>query len=97
MERMRIELEDTNQLAEFAAINIAGMEGYQSNLTNRCSFPLFQDQAELDAVGHMGAHIRDLWLYGRDGKLAQVLPWALADLSDPTNYANVKSAIESLE
>jgi hypothetical protein len=105
MERMRIELEDAGHLAEFAATNVPGQEGLQSNLTNLCSFPLFQDQADLDARGHMGAAIRELLLYDRDGKLAFALPWhspdggpgVFADLSVPANYAGVKSAIESLE
>ena len=102
---MRIELEDTGHLAEFAATNVPGQEGLQATLTNLCSFPLFQDQAELDARGHMGAAMRELLVYGRDGQLAFDFPWhspdggpgVFADLSVPANYDNVKSAIESLE
>ena len=97
MEQLRIELEDTGHPAEFTAINVAGKEAYEPDLVWRCSFPLFQDQAELDAVGHMGAQIRELLIYGRDGKLAVDLPWASADLTQPANYTSVKNAILGLE
>jgi hypothetical protein len=97
---MRIELEVIEHPAAFAAINIASDAGYQTQLVNRCSFPLFQDQEELDAVGHMGAKIYDLLLYDRDGNLVRYMPQGgeiPTAMGTPEGYEAVKGAILSAE
>jgi len=95
---MRIELEEANRRAEFVAINVASAADYQAELINRCSFPLFQDEAGLDAVRKMGAAEYDFLFYGRDGNLARYMAgYTATDLGSPDVYAAVKDAILSLE
>lgn len=58
----------------FAAINSPDAGAYHKDLTVMCSFPLLQDTEAVGAGKLLGAGKDDFLLYGKDGKLAALLP-----------------------
>lgn len=60
------------------------------------SYPVFQDETAVDAVGQMGGGSSDLFLYDRRGRLQRLLRTALEPdvfLYDPRGYASVRDAV----
>jgi hypothetical protein len=97
---MRIELEAAGRPVEVVAINQTSTAATAANLVALVSFPLFQDVAEVDAVGLMLAHKDDLFVYDRVGNLSAYLPMGGAIntvLSTPDGYDNVKNAVLGAE
>lgn len=80
----------------FVVVNATYAAQTFTNLTNACSFPVFQD---LDAVGAWTQHAAgkdDILIYTPDGLLHAWLPLGGSvdtNLSVPAGYANVKAAI----
>jgi len=96
---MRLELKNDGYDVQFVAINKgdAAAEEDQEKLANRCSFPLLQDQGDIQAwTLHHGGNKDDFYVYGTDGKLADYLPFGgdrETNLSESEGYDNLKDAI----
>ena len=72
---MRLELRNAGYTdVQFAAINSIDALGDRKNLSDRASFPLFQDNSEINGWDMHDGHKDDFYIYGRDGKLAAYLP-----------------------
>lgn len=94
---MRLELEAEGHAVQFVGINEAGAEDYVKELTNRTSFPIFQDLAEVDAWEMHGGGKDDLFVYDADGVLVRHFwigdPDVTSNLAATQGYQNVKDAI----
>ena len=96
MESMRIELEAEGHTVHFVAINDDRADEDQAGLIGRCSFPLFQDTAEVDAWGMHGGQKDDFFVYRPDGTLSAWLPRRGAvntTLAIPEGRENLRQAI----
>lgn len=84
----------------YVGINMSAADAWQMELTKKCSFPLLQDQTEINAWGLLGAGKDDFLLYDSNGKLVQHLPafgGINVDLSTMDGYKNVRDAILKLK
>lgn len=102
MEQLRIELGAEGVDVMMVAVNgtDANTPDYQANLTDRCSFPLFQDTEAADAWGLHGGTKDDIYVYNSDGSLAVALPYGEGvetNLSSEEGYANLRQAILDAE
>lgn len=99
---MRLDLRNAGYTdVQFAAINSIDALGDRKELSDRCSFPLFQDTQDDHAWDMHDGYKDDFYIYDRDGKLAAYLPvqgGPSITLSTEEGYAYVKSRlIEVLE
>ena len=96
MERMRLELEVEGHDVVFAAINSAKDEAKQQQLVERCAFPLFQDQEEVDARALLGGDKDDIYVYDSTGHLFAYLPMdgdVPTELATDEGYEGMKGTI----
>lgn len=96
LEQMRLELEGEGHDLDFALVNRHDQSERQSAMTERASFPMFQDIGEGDAWDRHGGHQDDFYVYGAGGALFDYLPAGAErsnTLSTEEGYANVKNAI----
>ena len=96
MQQMQDELSAAGQDVAFVAINSTGDEIHQSKLVAQCSFPLFQDVAEVGAWQRHGGGKDDIYVYLADGTLSAYLPFSgplSTSLATPEGYQNLLDAI----
>jgi thiol-disulfide isomerase/thioredoxin len=96
LEEMRKELTDAGKKFTMVAINSGDAAGEQTNLTSRCSFPVFQDTPERTAWTAHGGGKDDMFFYGADGRLRTFLRAGgkiNTNLSMPEGYDNVKKLL----
>jgi len=80
LERMRAELADSGVVVNVVAVNMIDAEETQTNLSDRCTFPLLQD---VEAVGAWDLHDGrkdDIAIYDPDGVLVEFI--RVSDLPD---------------
>ena len=99
MERMRLELKKDGLEDEvaFVAINAYHALDDQEKLIERCSFPLLQDVAAVNAwtFQHQGKK-DDIYVYDQSGTLLHYLPIdgeVSVNLSSEEGYDNLKSIV----
>ena len=93
---MRLELTFGGHDVQFLSINMIDAEDTQENLINKCSFPLFQDVASVDAWGLHGGNKDHFFVYDKKGVLKAFLPVSGdldVTLSEDEGYKNLKDAI----
>jgi hypothetical protein len=96
---MRIELELDGDEVEFVGLNLPNAAASQQDLVDVCSFPLWQDQAEVGVVGALGLRKDDLLVLDRTGVVVALLGrdgLGPVNLSTPEGYALLKEAISSV-
>lgn len=96
LEKMRIEFEIMGADVQLLTINDAGALEQLQGLVDKCSFPILQDQDDIDVWGLMQGKKDDMFVYAADGTLATYLPFGgevSIDLSTDEGYANVKDAL----
>jgi len=98
MDGLTQELTEAGVEVTAVAINLVGQEATQALLAAECSFPLFQD---VEGVGAWELHAgqqEDVFVYGRDGRLAAFFgvfgPDGL-ELSDEDDRARLRAAVEA--
>jgi thiol-disulfide isomerase/thioredoxin len=99
LQKMQLELEAEGKQIHFAVVNASNAEQNQKELTDRCTFPIFQDTAEINAWGLHGGGKDDFYLYDSKGALRAFLPPDGAtptNLSTPVGYEALKAAIVAL-
>ncbi len=84
MEAMSQELTGAGHAVTFTVMNVAGEEGSQDLLAAECSFPLFQDVADVDAWGQHAAEQEDFYVYDAEGRLASFFGVLSPDALDTT-------------
>lgn len=72
-EGMSVDLALSGYTVNFVAINQTGAESTLQNFLDRCSFPILQDVAEVDAWGLHTARKDDIFIYAADGSLAEFI------------------------
>lgn len=93
---MQSELNGEGHDVAFLTVNVTSGATSQQALIDVCAFPLFQDEAGVNAWAQHGGAKDDLLIYDASGSLSAYLPFAGAvdtNLSTPAGYANVKAAI----
>lgn len=73
LEGMSVDLALSGYTVNFVAINQTGAEDTLQNFLDRCSFPILQDVAEVDAWGAHTARKDDIFIYAADGSLAEFI------------------------
>jgi len=85
-----------NNDVAFVAVNSAGDDGFQQNLIDQCSYPLFQDTDAVLAWDQMGGGKDDIYVYRADGTLSAYFPFGgplNSNLATPEGYQNLLDAI----
>ena len=99
LHKMKGELDDENVAVNFAIINRADGSNSVLNLSNRCTFPVFQDTDGVNAWGlHQGTK-DDFYFYDADGVLQQFISARgelEINLATAEGYANIKNAVLAL-
>jgi len=93
---MRHELEDMGRPVNLVAINATSALDDQDELVKKCSFPLLQDSAEVNAWDLHAGKKDDIFIYDAEGKLLHHLPVngdVNTNLSQPEGYAAVKALL----
>ena len=105
LQEMYFELQAMNVDVNFVIIDRASTNAPVENLADRCSFPIFQDEAEIDAWGLLGGGKDDFYFYDSAGVLRDFIPATdditLTSYEDPpmeptSGYANIKNAVIEL-
>ncbi len=73
LEGMSVDLALSGYTVNFVAVNQTGAEDTLQNFLDRCSFPILQDVAEVDAWGAHQARKDDIFIYAADGSLAEFI------------------------
>ncbi|HIN85307.1 MAG TPA: hypothetical protein EYN06_02420 [Myxococcales bacterium] len=97
---MRLEMQALGKEVDFVSVNAVSALEQQEKLINRCSFPLLQDQEDVDVWGLMDGKKDDFYVYDSQGVLAHFLPIGgdiSVNLTEDEGYNNLKSAILSTE
>ena len=98
LEQMRLELEAEGAEIEFVLVNHQDQAAGQERMTERASFPMFQDVAAVGAWDAHEGHKDDIYIYSPEGLLLDYFPSGgdrdLA-LATEEGYANVMGAIRS--
>ena len=72
---MRIELKKAGHDVAFVTVNKADAADSKANLAAQVSFPVLQDLDSVLAWDYVfGGHKDDFYIYGKDGKLFDLLP-----------------------
>jgi len=99
LHQMKTELAEANMAVNFSIINRADGASSVLNLSNRCTFPVFQDTDEIDAWGlHQGGK-DDFLFYDADGILRDFISARgelEINLRTEEGYANIKNAVLAL-
>ncbi len=99
LHKMKGELDAENIAVNFAIVNRADGASSVLNLSNRCTFPVFQDTDGVDAWGlHQGSK-DDFFFYDADGVLQQFISARgelEINLATEEGYANIKNAVLAL-
>ena len=96
---MRLELELEGEDVQFLSVNIPDGVATQGEMVTKCSYPLFQDLAEVDVWGLMNGGKDDFYIYDAGGNLARHYVWGeepQLNLSTDEGYAILKSAIQDV-
>lgn len=96
MEELKKDLEADRVQVNFLAVNVTSGEGDQHEFTSRCSFPLFQDTAEVNAFKQHRGRKDDYFIYNERGELTDYFPFLgdrASDLTSPEGYKNIKQAL----
>jgi hypothetical protein len=96
LEKMRVEIESLGHSVQWAVINKIDAESTQQELIDKCSMPIFQDTAAVDAWSLHKGNKDDFFIYDKVGKLAKFLPVSgeiSVVLSEDEGYNNLKNAI----
>ncbi len=99
LQKMQLELEAEGKKIHFAVVNASNAVTNQQALIDRCTFPIFQDNDQINAWGLHGGAKDDFFLYDSKGKLVSYLPptgSTPTNLSTPDGYAALKAAIVAL-
>ncbi|MGB0648417.1 MAG: hypothetical protein ACPGQS_14630 [Bradymonadia bacterium] len=105
LQEMHFELQSMNVDVNFVIVDRASTNAPVENLTDRCSFPIFQDEAEIDAWGLLGGGKDDFYFYDSAGVLRNFIPSTddivLTSYEDPpmeptSGYTNIKNAVIEL-
>lgn len=73
LEGMSLDLRLTDHRVNMVAVNQTGAEDTVDNFIERCSFPILQDVASVDAWGAHDAKKDDIAIYGPDGVLVEFI------------------------
>ena len=95
---MRLGLELEGKEIHMVSVNKIGAESTQQNMAEKCSFPLLQDVADVDAWALHQGDKDDIFIFDAEGVLVTYLPHGgdiSTNLSSDDGFANVKSAIEN--
>ncbi len=96
---MQYELAAEGMTVEMVIINMVNERNPIEELTNRCSFPIFQDVEAVDAWGLHGGKKDDFYFYDTGGILRRFMTYGEDDnivLSEAEGYANIKGALVDL-
>ena len=96
MEEMKEDLEANRVRVNFVAVNVSSGKGDQHEFTSRCSFPLFQDTEETNAISQHRGRKDDYFIYNERGELTDYFPYLgerASDLTKSEGYENIKQAL----
>ncbi len=94
---MRLELELEGEVVQFLSVNVSDGVPTQGDLAAKCSYPLFQDQEEIEVWDLMNGGKDDFYIYDVEGNLVRHYVWGeepQLNLSTDEGYAILKSAIQ---
>ena len=94
LQQMHFELQAANIEVDFVIVDLAATNPPIQELTDRCNFPIFQDESIVNAWGLMGGKKDDFYFYDSNGVLKNFIPHT-GDivLSTESGYANVKNTV----
>ena len=105
LQQMHYELQAEGVVVHFVIINQASENPPIQFLTDRCNFPILQDEADVNAWGLPNGRKDDFYFYDSDGVLKHFLPAngdvVLTSYEDPpveptSGYLNVKNTVLEL-
>jgi hypothetical protein len=105
LQQMHYELDALNIDVHFVIVDRSSDDPPIENLTNRCDFPIFQDEAAINAWGLQGGVKDDFYFYDSNGVLQNFIPATddviLSSYEDPpidptSGYTNIKNAVLAL-
>lgn len=97
LQQMHFELQAAGADVDFAIVNRQADNPLVELLSDRCSFPIFQDVSAVDVWGLLGGQKDDFYFYDSNGILRDFIPHTgdIA-LSTESGYANIKNAVLDL-
>ena len=97
LQLMHFELQASNIDVNFVLVDQARPNPPTQELTDRCNFPIFQDESWVNAWALMGGQKDDFYFYDSNGVLQNFIPHTgNIVLSTEEGYAHVKNAVLDL-
>ena len=99
LQEMEYELAAEGLAVQIIIVNMVNERNPIGELTNRCTFPIFQDVESVDAIGLHGGKKDDFYFYDGDGVLRRHMTYGEQDnivLNEPEGYEHIKTALVAL-